>query len=336
MTRLVLDTQALGTHSPKTQSIMLLVIAALVPGIAALCVFISPVVLVNVLAATIAAILFESIAAKLRGANALSELSDCSIILAAVLLAVAVPPMLPIWQLFIGVFIMVMLGKHVYGGIGHNPFNPAMVGYAALLVSFPVSMTMWMNTESLSAVDFATLVRTKLSLELMGPDSGVLWDGITQATPLDHMRSLRTQAQPLIPNELMQRSLDSGWLWVNASFLFGGLFLLYKNIIRWHIPVSVLFGYLLWFFLFSNSALPFYYSVFSGALILGAFFIATDPVTAASSNRGRLVFGFGIGSLTFVIREYAGYPEGIAFAVLLMNLCVPLIDHLELQWSARS
>jgi len=206
-----------------------------------------------------------------------------------------------------------------------------MVGYAAMLVSFPQSMTLWMSPVGLENHTFGELFRIKLSLDIVNSNPQIAWDGITQATPLEHIRSMKAQSQPVVLTELIERTIKSGWCWVNLGFLSGGLFLLFKRVIQWHIPVSVIAGYVLWSVLFSVDGLPLHLSLLSGSLILGAFFIATDPVTAASSKRGRLVFGFGVGSLSFVIREFGGYPEGIAFAVLLMNLCVPLIDHVDRQ-----
>lgn len=339
MANIIVDRRAAGVNALSTQRIMLYVMFALVPGIAAYVYFISPLVLINAMVAVIVAILLEALAIRLRGKSAMSQIQDASIALAAVLLALAVPPMIPFWQLLTGVAVMVILGKHVYGGLGHNPFNPAMVGYAAMLISFPQSMTLWIDSSVLAGLESPTLnelLRIKLSLDTVMSNPQIAWDGITQATPLEHIRSIKLQSQPIDLNDLVQRTIKSGWCWVSLGFLFGGLFLLYKRVIQWHIPVSVIAGFVLWSSLFSGQGLPLHLSLLSGSLMLGAFFIATDPVTAASSKRGRLIFGFGVGSLSFVIREFGGYPEGIAFAILLMNLCVPLIDHVDRQLVHRN
>jgi len=336
MTKIIVDRRAAGVNALSTQRIMLYVILALVPGVVAYVYFISPLVLVNVLFAVIVAILLEVFAVRLRGKNVAIQVQDASIALAAILLALAVPPMIPLWQLLVGVTVMVFLGKHVYGGLGHNPFNPAMVGYAAMLISFPQSMTLWISPTGLESHALHELIKIKLSLDIVISNPQIAWDGITQATPLEHIRTIKSQSQPIILTDLVQQTITSGWCWVNLGFLFGGLLLLYKRIIQWHIPVSVIAGFVLWSSLFSGQGLPLHLSLLSGSLILGAFFIATDPVTAASTKRGRLVFGFGVGSLCFVIREFGGYPEGIAFAILLMNLCVPLIDHVDKQWAHRN
>lgn len=335
MANIIVDRRATGVKALSTQRVMLSVILALVPGTAAYVYFISPQVLVNAAFAVVVAIALEAIALHFRGRSVALHIQDASIALAAVLLALAVPPMIPLWQLFVGVVVMVLLGKHVYGGLGHNPFNPAMVGYAAMLISFPQSMTLWLSPSGLDGHALHELFKIKLSLNVVTSNPQIAWDGITQATPLEHFRSIRAQSQPIILTDLTQRTIDSGWCWVNLGFLFGGLLLLYKRVIQWHIPVSVIAGYILCSSLFSGHGLPLHLSVLSGSLILGAFFIATDPVTAATSKRARLIFGIGIGSLSFVIREYGGYPEGIAFAVLLMNLCVPLIDHVDRQLARR-
>jgi len=260
------------------------------------------------------AMFLEFLAVALRGRSARPALCDGSIALAAWLLALAVPPSLPLAQLLVGVAAMVLLGKHLYGGLGCNPFNPAMLGYAVLLVSYPVTMTDWSPTaEALSTLP---------------------WDAVTRATPLDHLRSLdrlpTMDAPPLAAGTVI---LASPWPWINGGFLLGGLWLLFRQIIGWHIPVSLLLTLALlhavsgW--LGDTLQPPVQLELLSGAAMLGAFFIATDPVTAPSARRARLLYGAGIGALTFVLREFSAYPEGIAFAVLLMNMTVPLIDRLS-------
>ncbi len=338
---IIVDKHATGVKARSTQTIMLLVLLALAPGILSYTVFISPLVIFNIIFAVCSAIALEWFAVHLRGDNGLNSIKDGSIALAAALLALCVPPALPFWQLFIGVLIMVMLGKQVFGGIGHNPFNPAMVGYAALLVSFPQSMTFWFTAAEWSAMGMQkppllSLLNAKLSLDIIASTPNIQWDGLTQATPLEHARSLRLQSLPQSSTELNQRAFGSGWIQTSLGFLLGGVFLLYKKVIRWHIPVSVIGSFALLSLLFSTNSLSLPWSLLTGAMMLGAFFIATDPVSAASSRRAQLVFGTGIGALTFVIREFGGYPEGFAFAVLLMNLSVPLIDHIDLLMSQRA
>jgi electron transport complex protein RnfD len=349
----LISKQSLGIKPFNTQQIMLLVVAALIPGTITYAVLISYAVLINVLFAVLLSVLLEALALKLRSKSVATGIGDGSIVLAAWLLALAVPPLLPLWQLSLGLLVMVMLGKQIYGGLGSNPFNPAMVGYAVLLVSFPQTMTWWFAEGALNQINVTTLVHAKLQANAADLDLSALhaietttslavtsstaanttssWDLITKATPLEHVRSLKLQGIAPDATALNEWSAYAAWAWVNLAFLLGGFFLLYKRIIQWHIPASLLLSFTVLQLLFAdNSSPPIYYAWLSGALILGAFFIATDPVTAASSKRGRLIYGAGIGVFTFIIREYGGYPEGIAFAVLLMNMCVPLIDHFEL------
>lgn len=331
MAGLILDKQATGVNTPDTQNIMLTVMIALLPGTALYAYFISPAVIANIIVAIVAALLIEAVAVRLRKSSAALAMQDGSICVAAFLLALAVPPALPFWHLLVGIFIMVMLGKHVYGGLGHNPFNPAMVGYAALLVSFPQTMTLWFTPGELEHVSTLTLLQAKLGSGSAFSNTALMWDGVTQATPLEHVRSQRIQALSTSAVEIREHVIQSGWVWVNAGFLLGGCYLLFRKIIQWHIPVSVISSFIIMSLLFSSNSMPIHYALFSGAMMLGAFFIATDPVTTASSKSGRIFFGMGVGSLTLIIREFGGYPEGIAFAILLMNLCTPLIDHVTMR-----
>ena len=308
---------------------MIQVMIALVPGTALYAYLLSPEVLVNIAIACVAALCTEAAILLLRKRDMIPTLGDGGIILAAWLLALCVPPSLPANQIIIGVVIMVALGKHLYGGLGHNPFNPAMVAYAVLIVSFPVTMTDWQLDNHYQSKGTPN------------------WDAVTSATPLDRLRTIRlttrlqqpatepstNQTQTTTGSRIKAGQLitDSAWAWLNVAWLAGGLYLLFIRVISWHIPISVLGTLALLYAaagaVSSSVLLPAGPALLSGALIIGAFFIATDPVSAATSNLGKLIYGSGIGVLTFVIRENSVYPEGFAFAVLLMNICVPLIDH---------
>ncbi len=333
MSRLTPDTQALGFARRGVGRIMCHVMLALLPGTVVFALMIDMAVLSNVLAAVVSALCLEAALLRLRARPLKPALCDGSIALAAWLLALCVPPSLPLWQLIVGVSVMTTLGKHLYGGLGQNPFNPAMVAYAVLIVSFPVTMTDWPTSDE---------APTEVSIAEMQSRS---WDAMTGATPLDRLREIRlTEASTprsasdaaLSVADYRERAggliLHSPWTWVSIAWLCGGLYLLWLRVISWHIPVSVL-GALAALYaghaLFASAmALPVVPALLSGAIMLGAFFIATDPVTAATSNRGKLIYGAGIGLFTFIIREFSSYPEGFAFAVLLMNTCVPLIDYL--------
>ena len=333
MSALTPDTRAMNFPRRSVGHIMGLVMLALLPGTVMLAILIDTAVITNVLAAVVIAVCVEAALLRLRARPVRPALSDGSIALAAWLLALCVPPSLPLWQLIVGVSVMTTLGKHLYGGLGQNPFNPAMVAYAVLIVSFPVTMTDWSSADRDMAVASAPVTQSQS------------WDAVTGATPLDRLREIRLteantprSASDTAPGVADYREhagaliLHSAWTWVSIAWLCGGIYLLWLRVISWHIPVAVL-GALAALYagqalIASSMALPVVPALLSGAIMLGAFFIATDPVTAATSNRGRLVYGAGIGLFTFIIREFSSYPEGFAFAVLLMNTCVPLIDYL--------
>lgn len=357
--------QGISFLSRKKRSVrttMLHVLAALVPGTVLYALFLDFRILSNLAIACIVALCCEYLCLRLRRRPVLASLSDGSIFLAAWLLVLCIPPSLPTWQIVIGAVVLVTLGKHVFGGLGQNPFNPAMVAYAFLLVSFPVTMTSWelaLNVSTVPATS-ATSATNEVGAnsESIGNFSAYLttWDGVTGATALDRLRELkrnspltgtstettRSEENQLPDSKNTSRNRDdlaanwilsSPWAWTSIAWLLGGLYLLMTRIITWHIPASVLVAissfYAIANLTDSGIGLPVVPALLSGGIMLGAFFIATDPVSAAASRQGQIIYGLGIGILTVVIREFSVYPEGVAFAVLLMNMCVPLIDYLS-------
>ena len=304
------------------------------PGAAALRVAFGWGTLINIAIATLTAIFFEAAVVALRKRPIGFYLGDYSAIVTAVLLGIALPPYAPWWVIATGIFFAVVIAKHLYGGMGHNLFNPAMVGYVVLLISFPVEMTRWVAPLELlgDGTHVPGLIDAlKISLGILSNNS---IDAITMATPLDLVR----QNNSLLLNDLHQqyaqfgRWSGIGWEWVNIGFLLGGIFLLVRKIFTWHAPVCMLLGLLLMSALFydggsSQSAGSPLFHLFSGATMLGAWFIVTDPVSSATSVRGRMIYGFFIGVLLYVIRKWGNFPDAIAFAVLLMNVAAPLIDH---------
>jgi electron transport complex protein RnfD len=229
----------------------------------------------------------------------------------------------------------IVFAKHLYGGLGQNPFNPAMAGYIVLLISFPAHLTHWLPAAGVELEGLRPGLGASLQYVLTGgfPDA-LSWDVVGGATPLDDVRTQLGQMRtvPEIRSSPIYGDFGArGWEWVNNFIALGGIWLLYRKVIRWHIPVAVLAGILVpatLFYLFNPGTHPSpAFQLFSGATLLGAFFIATDPVSAATSDRGRLIYGAGIGLLTWIIRTWGGYPDGVAFAVLLMNMAVPAIDH---------
>lgn len=330
------------THNRQsTSSIMLMVVLACIPGIAAQVWYFGYGTLVQIALAIVIALLAEGAVLQLRKMPVAKRLGDNTALLTAVLLGVSLPPLAPWWMIVIGMIFAIIIAKQLYGGLGQNPFNPAMVGYVVLLISFPVQMTTWLPPDALQAhhVGFTDTLMTIFG----GHDSQNMTayqlqqnvDGITQATPLDGFKTgLRAghTAKQVLDEPMFSGVLAGlGWQWVNLGFLVGGVYLLWRRIISWHIPVSILVmmafcGTLAWW-LAPGSYSPPLIGLFSGATMLGAFFIATDPVTASTTPKGRLIFGALIGLLTWLIRAYGGYPDGVAFAVLLANITVPLIDH---------
>lgn len=338
------------THSGAlTANVMLWVIIALLPALAAQVFYFGIGVLVQMTLAVITAALLEVMVSKLRHKPPFFFVKDYSGTVTALILAMAIPPYSPYWVILIGTLSAILLGKQAYGGLGQNLFNPAMVGYVVLLISFPVQMTSWITPMSLlpsplSPKDGLELIffgHTSLGQTVPQLVSAI--DGLTQATPLNTWDLAVKQGdatmQAFNQSPLLQSILPLGeqhwfeaigWTQVNLCFLAGGLFLLWKGIIRWHIPTAVLVTFFLlcsinW--LFTDNATNPLWQLVSGAIFFGAFFIATDPVTAPISPRGRLIFGAVIGLLLYIIRYYGGYPDAVAFAVLLANIGVPLIDH---------
>ncbi|VAW60935.1 Electron transport complex protein RnfD [hydrothermal vent metagenome] len=325
------------TQQNSVQSIMFKVLLAMVPGTVAMTVFFGWGVLINILLACAVALGCEALMLWLRKRPITPYLTDGSAILTACLLALALPQLAPWWLIFTGTAFAIIIGKHLYGGLGFNPFNPAMVGYVVVIISFPREMTQWVPPllEEHVLLTFTETLKVIFTGELPLTYS---WDAITMATPLD---TVKTQlGLELSISEIESSSLYGhmfgaiggfGWEWVNGLFLASGVYLAIKRIIDWRIPAGIILSLLV----LSNSFALYDYAsftpptfhLFSGGIMLAAFFIATDPVTAATSTRGRWLYGTGIGIFIFIIRTWGAYPDGIAFAILLMNMATPLLDY---------
>lgn len=320
-----------GTNRVTLQ--MLQVLLAMVPAVIAMVYFFGPAVLINIALALVTALAAEAVLLKIRKRPVKPFITDGSAAVTAVLLAVAIPPLSPWWLTVIGILFAIVFAKHLYGGLGYNPFNPAMVGYVLLLVSFPLEMTTWLPVISLA--DNPLNFSEAWQLIFHGQTAaGLMPDAVSGATPLDAMK---TQiGQEILPEYIVNQDLfgllaGRGWEWINVWFLLGGLYLLYRKVISWHVPVAMLGTLFLLsgitgFFAPEVTGSPLFH-LFSGGTMIGAFFIATDPVSGSTTVKGRLVFGAGVGALTYVIRIWGGYPDGVAFGVLLMNMLVPLIDY---------
>ena len=305
---------------PTVAGLMRRVLIAMIPGTAATVICFGIGVLVNLLVALLAALATEAVLLRLRQRPLQPFITDWTAVLTAALFALALPPLAPWWLTALGAAIAIALGKQLYGGLGQNPFNPAMVGYVVVLISFPTELTYWTPQP--------VGIGASLQAQFGAADRALL-DGLTGATPLDALRSGLAQAQ-LVNEAIGGLAGRWGWAWINGGFLLGGLWLVVKRDISWRIPLAVLAGMgltalLFWLIDSDRYASPWFHWS-SGAAMLGAFFIATDPVSGATTPRGKLIFGAGIGVLVYVIRSWGGYPDGMAFAVLLMNLTVPLLD----------
>ena len=303
----------------RTAWVMRQVCYATLPALAALTFSFGIGSIINVLWCVAIALILEGICLKLRKKNLEFYLSDGSAVVTGLLLGLSISPLSPWWLSVIGLIFAIPIAKHLYGGLGQNPFNPAMIAYALLLVSFPVEMTRWPT--GMNSIDS--------TLHIFLDQYGAV-DLTTGATPLDNFKT--NHHSPTL-TWLANGNIDlPESMMVNVMFALGGLYLLAKKIITWHIPVSILACLTVLstlFFMIDNQhyASPMLH-LLTGATMIGAFFIATDPVTAATSNGARLIYGVGIGVLIYIIRTWGGYPDAVAFAVLLMNLAAPMIDHL--------
>ena len=331
----------------STGRLMLLVIAACIPGVATATWYFGFGVLINIMLAASMAIALEACALKLRAKDIRQHLSYNSALVTAVLFGIAIPPGAPWWLVAIGIFFAIVIAKHIYGGLGQNLFNPAMCGYVLLLLAFPLEMTSWhipndalVDGGSFSAFSLAGF-RQSLTASMPIFGSGQISradiiDGLAMATPLIEFKMASTSALLAAWNagvSLFSRDSGAAWELVNIGYLCGGLFLLYKRIISWHIPCAIIATVAVISTLFyapgsfAIYGTP-YLHLFGSATMIGAFFIATDPVSAATTVRGKIYYGIIIGLAIYSIRVWGSYLDSIAIAVLLGNFCAPALDYL--------
>ena len=312
--------------------VMLKVLLALVPGIIAYAWVYGSGILITLAIASATALASEAIVLRLRNRPVMPFLLDGSALVTAWLLALALPPLAPWWLIVVGTLFAIVVAKQLYGGLGYNPFNPAMVGYAVLLISFPALMTQWPAPLSLAQAQLGFVDQLHyIFLRELPP--GLAVDAISSATPLDYLKTqltLNHNIPAIVQADVFGQLGGRGGEIVIGAYLLGGLFLLQQRIISWHIPTAFL-GTLTLMALVFHVADPLHYAgpvfhLFTGAAMFCAFYIATDPVSGPTTPCGKLVFAAGVGILTYLIRVYGGYPDGVAFAVLIMNICVPLID----------
>lgn len=307
----------------SVKRVMSTVLVAMLPAIAVQCWLFGSALLVHIALASVTALLCEAAMLALRRRPVAPALSDLSALVTAWLIALCLPPLLPWWATVIGTAFALVIGKHLYGGLGQNPFNPSMLAYALLIVCFPAQMSQW---PGLGGGDFASQMDW-----VFGGARAV--DAMTGATPLDALRTgLMTgqHADAVLQTAPFGHVAGAGWEWVALAWAAGGLLLLALRVITWHVPVAFMVALGLVAALASTIdparfAGPAFH-LLAGGSMMGAFFIATDPVSGATTPRGKLVFAAGIALIAWCIRAFGAYPDGIAFAVLLMNICVPLID----------
>ena len=287
--------------------IMWTVVVSLIPAVAAGTYFFGWRVLLLVLISVATAMATEAIIQKLTRKKV--SVSDGSAVITGMLLAMVISPGVPLWLPIVGSFCAIAIAKMLFGGLGHNIFNPALVGRAILLASFPVVMTTW------------TLAR--------GVENSLV-DVLTTATPLAKVGSLDLAKLPSIWDLFIGGVGGSVGETCALALLIGAAILLIRGIITWHIPVSyigtvaVIIGLSQLFGDQNFAMIPFH--IFAGGLILGAFFMATDMVTSPLTKKGGVIFGIGAGVITCVIRLLGGYPEGVCYSILLMNAFTPMID----------
>lgn len=274
--------------STSVEEIMWTVIYALIPAVLAATYFFGFRALLIVAVSILGAVVTEYSFLKIRDKELV--INDGSAILTGLLLALTLPPTIPLWTAFLGSVVAIGLGKQVFGGLGHNPFNPALIGRAFLTASYPVLMTTWVV------------------------------DGTSTATPL----SMISNGEALrIWNLFIGNTGGSLGETSALALLLGAAYLIYKGYINWRIPTSMISTVIV--ITFISGADPIAH-VFAGSLILGAFFMATDMVTSPVTKKARWVFGIGAGLLVALIRLWGGYPEGVMYSILLMNTTVPLLD----------
>lgn len=310
-------------RNTSVRRVMTTVLLAMLPAIAVQSWLFGGALLVQIALASVTALLCEALMLSLRRRPLGPALTDMSALVTAWLIAVCLPPLLPWWATVLGTAFALVIGKHLYGGLGQNPFNPAMLAYALLIVSFPALMAQW---PGLNVGDFAAQMEWVFG-------SVRAADGMTGATPMDALRTgLLTggDTAAVMQSTAFGHVAGAGWEWVALAWGAGGALLLALRIVTWHVPVAFLFTISLVAGLASlidpaRFASPAFH-LLAGGTMLGAFFIATDPVSGATTPRGKLIFAAGVALIAWLIRAFGAYPDGIAFAVLLMNICVPLID----------
>jgi electron transport complex protein RnfD len=288
----------------STTQIMQQVIFATLPVVLVSFALFGLTTILQIIFAIFTAIIIDIIAAKLKNKPLFYYASDYSSILTALLLALSIPSLADFWVIIVGVSFALIFAKYLYGGMGNNIFNPAMVGYAFLIISYPAQMTNWQ-----SPADFLIVFDNLFNG----------FDAISGATMLDSVR-----------NNLPTFTTQNNTIFLAIAAIIGGIYLIFKKIITWHIPAFLILSFVLTLFtvnIFSENNHDIIFHLFAGGLMFAVFFIATDPVSTCSTIKGRIIFAVLVGFLIAIIRTFGNYPDGIAFAILIANMSVPLIDY---------
>ncbi len=320
------------TGKLSVTKVMFLVMLGLMPGIIAYVYYFGPAILVSLAIASVTALVAEILLLLIRRKRVWPFASDLSALLTAWLLALSMPPLSPWWLTVMATLFAIVIAKHIFGGLGYNPFNPAMAGFAAALIAYPSPMSHWSPPNEIAS----TRVEFRDQLNHIFPEFAnkrFVIDAESMATPLDTLKvhiSTKEKIDDFSYMPIFGKLAGKGTEMIALAYFLGGLFLWQQRLITWHLPIAflaTLAGLAEIFHLIDptkNASAIFH--LFGGATMLGAFFIITDPVSAATTPKGKLIFAAGAALLTFVIRVFGGYPDGVAFAVLFMNMCAPLID----------
>lgn len=318
-------------RSMSVNQVMQQVLFALIPGILLSIWFFGWGVLIQSLMAVLFALVLESLMLYLRGKPVKDFIYDGSAVVTALLFSLAISPFTPVWVTFLGICFAIIIAKHCYGGLGYNMFNPAMAGYIFVLLCFPVELSAWPHVYG-ADYPHASLIET-MSVIFSGHSSVADFDSLSGATTLGYMKSQlngMAMMEEIRHSPLFGTFAGNGTEWISLGWLAGGVWLLLRGIIKWQMSTAFLAT------LFTISLLFYWYDtniysspvimLFTSSTMLAAFFIITDPVTASTTPRGKIIYASGIALFTYLIRTWGSYPDGVAFAVLIMNAAVPLID----------
>jgi Na+-translocating ferredoxin:NAD+ oxidoreductase subunit D len=326
------------THAPiSVSSVMGQVMLALVPATAYGIYLFGYPALFLVILCIVSAVVAEAFCLVLLNKPLRPFLLDGSAALTGWLIALTLPPWAPWWIAVVGCSFAIIIGKQVFGGIGQNIFNPAMLARVMLLIAFPLEMTTWVAPHPLFSL---TALNLNESLQITFGSIGNL-DAVSSASLLGYIKTELTLGKT-IPDIVQHANyspftsflgMTSGSLGETSGILLllGGIYLLFMRIISWHIPVAMLGSLVaistLFHFLNPERYVSADYHVLNGGAMVAAFFFATDYVTSPSTKTGKVIFGAGVGSVEYLIRTWGSFPEGVGFAILIMNALTPLIDH---------